>query len=139
MIDLANYLESKKGEFPYNYKRLTQLIKNGLDSNNIVNFCSLLKQILLTNTEIIDCKKIILPHEFLNFENIIKKNFFECIKLQNKLVIKPKPWSPSNFKFIDKNTDILRQWMELQTQRKNFSKKADPFIHQIFNYQNYSL
>ena len=138
MIDLSYYLESKKDLFPYNYKRLIQLMNNGLNTKNIVNFCSLLRQMQLTNTKIKDCEKISLPYKFLDFEDIIKQNNYETIKLKEKLVITPKYWIPKNLKFINNVSDILEQWMELKTQRKDFSKKADPFIQEIFSYQNYS-
>ena len=57
---------------------------------------------------------------------------------KENLVITPKPWSFYSFVGIDQSINVLEEWMELKNHRKNFLKRADPFIQEIFSYETYT-
>lgn len=137
MINLNTFLEERKNKSPYNYKRIRELIQNGLSTKNISNFCSHLRQMQLTNIKIENCEKVILPENCNNLKDEIENNNFECVMLENKCLVSPKGWFPSFFENKESQVDITEEWMELKDQRKTFSCRSDPFIRNLFSYENY--
>ena len=95
MINLTDFLEEKKKKFSYNYFRLKELINDGLDKKNIANFCSLLRQMQLTNVSINSCIKIALPNQYIFLKKEFAKFNYEAMIFENKLLVNPKPWFPN--------------------------------------------
>ena len=135
-MDLQVFTKIYEKKLPDLVSKLEKFVVS-FNEQNFFDLSSLIRQIYLSDTNLSDCNFIKIPSHIGVGRDKWHSVGFEYTEFNNEKLVKPSKWIPSFLNNLQLN-DITEEWNKLETHRKNFEIKTDPFAKNVTGFDTYT-